>query len=384
MAMIGRPSSRPLARATPTSFAAPLAWAYAGVVLYASLYPFADWRWPPGHTFITLLALPWPPWRDPFDLWANLLGYLPLGLLSMLALARPGRSLFAAAAVVLGALALSFAMEVVQNFLPGRHPSLKDCAMNGAGAAVGAALAAVLIGAGATGRWLSMRERWFVPRSGGALALLTLWPVALMVPAPLPLGLGQVGRRLREILVDLLAGVPWAEPLQSALEVSAPALATVPSRPLSEGLASGLGLVAPCMLAYSVARPGWWPRMLMSTGAVLLAFAAMTLSTLLNFGPSHALGWLTPASFTALIAGGLASLALATAPRKVAAGIGLVALTGSVALVAGGPIDPYFAQNLQAWEQGRFVHFHGMVLWIAWLWPYGAIVWLLSVLARRE
>ena len=79
---------------------------------------------------------------------------------------------------------------------------------------------------------------------------------------------------------------------------------------------------------------------------VLLAFAAMTLSTLLNFGPSHALGWLTPASFTALIAGGLASLALATAPRKVAAGIGRCA-PDIVANFNDAPLTV---------ESGRFVH----------------------------
>lgn len=372
-------------RTTPTSLAAPLAWVYAAVLLYASLYPFTDWRWPPGQTVATLLALPWPPWRDPFDLWANLLGYLPLGLLAMLALQRPERpTLATAAAVVGGCLALSFATEAVQNFLPGRHPSLKDCAMNAGGAAIGASAAVLLQALGATGRWQSMRDRWFVPRSGGALALLAVWPVALLVPAPLPLGLGQVGHRLREILLELLGGVPWAAPLHSALELPAPVLAAAPTRPLSEGLASALGLLAPCMLAYSVARPGWAQRVLMSVGAAALAFCAMTLSTLLNFGPSHALAWLTPASVPALLAGGLASLALALAPRRVCAGIGLIALAGGVALVAGGPGDPYFAQNLQSWEQGRFVHFHGMVLWIAWLWPYLAIGWLLSVLARRD
>lgn len=372
-------------RTTPTSLAAPLAWVYAAVLLYASLYPFAGWRWPPGQTVATLLALPWPPWRDPFDLWANLLGYLPLGLLATLAMNRPERPMLATAtAVVAGCSALSFATEAVQNFLPGRHPSLKDCAMNGAGAAIGAASAIVLQALGATGRWHSLRERWFVPRSGGALALLAMWPVALLVPAPLPLGLGQVGRRLREILLDLLDGVPWAEPLYRALELSGSAAAAAPARPMSEGLVSALGLLAPCMLAYSVARPRPLHRLSMSVGAVALAFGAMTLSTLLNFGPGHAMAWLTPASVPALLAGGLASFALALAPRRVCAGIGLIALAGGVALVAGGPSDPYFAQNLQSWEQGRFVHFHGMVLWIAWLWPYLAIGWLLSVLARRD
>jgi hypothetical protein len=61
--------------------------------------------------------------------------------------------------------------------------------------------------------------------------------------------------------------------------------------------------------------------------------------------------------------------------------LGLVVLT----LVVGvAQADPYFAQSLQAWEQGRFVRFHGLAQWIGWLWPYGAMGWLLSRLGARN
>jgi hypothetical protein len=36
------------------------------------------------------------------------------------------------------------------------------------------------------------------------------------------------------------------------------------------------------------------------------------------------------------------------------------------------------SRSLQAWEQGRFVRFHGLAQWIGWLWPYAAIGWLLA------
>ena len=365
-----------------TSPALPLALAYTALVLYASLYPFTGWRWPPGQALLTLLTLPWPPWRDPFDLWANLSGYLPWGALAMsAALARRWRTGGAWLTVVLTAAALSFACEVAQNFLPGRHPSLKDCAMNTAGAALGATVAALLRSAGASGRWLSARERWFVPKSGGALALLALWPLALLFPAPLPLGLGQIGDKLRDILASWLQGVPWAEAMYLLVTARNPAPAPLP--PISEGLATALGLFSPCMLAYSVALPGG-RRMLLVGGAVLLALAAMTLSTLLNFGPRHALSWLTPASVPALVAGALAAAALAAVPQRVAAGLALLALAGSVALVGHAPTDPYFAQTLQAWEQGRFVRFHGLAHWLSLLWPFLAMGWLLARLGRSE
>ena len=61
----------------------------------------------------------------------------------------------------------------------------------------------------------------------------------------------------------------------------------------------------------------------------------------------------------------------------------LVALSGLVVLVHGAPTDPYFADSLQGWEQGRFVRFHGVAQWLGWLWPYAAIAWLLVRAGRR-
>jgi hypothetical protein len=123
----------------------------------------------------------------------------------------------------------------------------------------------------------------------------------------------------------------------------------------------------------------------MALGALALAFGGMTLSTLLNFGPRHALAWIGPATLPGLGLG-LAGALLATAlPRRLVVGIALVVLTGLVVGVAQAPDDPYFAQSLQAWEQGRFVRFHGLAQWVGWLWPYLAMAWLLSRLgARRE
>ena len=58
-------------------------------------------------------------------------------------------------------------------------------------------------------------------------------------------------------------------------------------------------------------------------------------------------------------------------------------LSGLVVLVHGAPTDPYFADSLQGWEQGRFVRFHGVAQGLGWLWPYAAIAWLLVRAGRR-
>jgi hypothetical protein len=62
------------------SSASPLAWLYAALIVYASLYPFTGWR-VPGVSVANYLTLPWSRWWTWFDLVSNLLGYVPLGAL---------------------------------------------------------------------------------------------------------------------------------------------------------------------------------------------------------------------------------------------------------------------------------------------------------------
>ena len=131
----------------------PLAWAWAALIIYASLFPFDGWRWPPGVPVWQLLRLPWPRYFIPFDIIGNLLAYAPLGGLLALAQLRHGRSMgrALASAVLLG-LSLSYGMELTQNLLPQRVPSLLDWVLNTAGASLGAL------------RWLALDKgsRWSV------------------------------------------------------------------------------------------------------------------------------------------------------------------------------------------------------------------------------
>lgn len=361
------------------SLAWPLALAWVALVLYASLYPFSGWRWPPGLGLAELAVLPWPPWVDRHDELFNLLGYAPLGSLLLLAVLRSGgRALAAWALALLGPAALSYGCELAQQFLPGRHPSLKDLALNSAGAAAGALLAQVAQWLGLVDRWQRLRQRWFVGDSAFALALLALWPMALLFPAPVPLGLGQGLPRLRETLAQAFEGVPWAESAHRLLQAG-PAPAAL--SPFAEALATALGLLAPCLLCYAVV-PAGWRRLPLAAGALALAVLGMTLSTVLNYGPNHAWTWLTPYALPGLGLGLLLALVLVPLPRRLAAGLGLMVLTALVAIIAHADANPYFAQDLKAWEQGRFVRFHGLAQWIGWLWPFAAMAWLLTRLRQ--
>jgi VanZ family protein len=362
------------------SSAAPLALVYAALVLYASLYPFTGWRWPPGPSLGALLALPWPPWRDPFDVWSNVLGYMPLGALLYVAQVRGGSAVWRSALVaLLAASALSYLTEVVQQFLAGRVPSRVDWALNSAGAAAGAALAAMLQAFGLLQRWQALRERWFLRDSAGGLSLLALWPVGLLFPTPAPLGVGHVAKQLRDTLLALFEGVPWAHGFVSLLQGTD--MGAQPLPPLSDALVQLLGLLAPCLVAFSVAPRGL-RRASLVVGLLLLGVLATTLSTALSFGPANALAWQTPQTLPALVLGALLAAGCALLEPRAAAGLGLAVLGALVVLVSQAPVDPYFADSLQRWEQGRFIRFHGLALWIGWLWPYAAMVWLLGRLGR--
>jgi VanZ family protein len=367
------------------SSAVPLSWLYAALIVYASLYPFVGWR-APGAAPFDYLLLGWPRWWTSFDLIANLLGYLPLGFLFFVAGIRGGRSAGVAAALAcMGGALLSFAMETLQNYLPQRVASNVDLALNAAGTALGVAIGAALHWRGGIDRWQRLRERWFVARSAGGLALIVLWPIGLLFPTAVPFGLGHVIGRLLPYLAELLQGTPaaawttgWSVVATPAGEAAAHALS-----PASEFSIVVLGLVAPCLVAFTIATPGW-RRTLLVVGAALLGAATTTLSTALNFGPTHAFAWTTPQALQALAVGTGVALLLSLVPRRVAAGFGLIALTALVMLVTQAPADPYVAQSLQGWEQGRFIRFHGAAQWVGWLWPYAALTYLLARLAARE
>lgn len=362
------------------STALPLSAAWAALIVYASLFPFAGWQWPAGREVHELLALPMLRPASRFDAWSNLLGYLPLGVLLAAGLlrqgSRSGRAIFVG---TVAPAALSWLLEAAQHLVPGRVPSLRDLLLNAAGAGLGAVLAWALSALGGFDRWQHLRDRWFQPHSAGALVLLVLWPVALLFPSPLPLAPGQWWDALRDLAVALFSGTPWEADILPALQHEADSRR--PLAPLTEGVATALGLLGPCLLAFCVMRPGW-----RRVAAVLIVTAVgvgtTTLSTALNFGPAHAMTWMTPPTLRAVVvAAGLAVVLGAAGPRRAAA-LGLVVLTGLLVLVAQAPPDPYYAESLQRWHQGAFVRFHGVAQWVGWLWPFAALVWLLGRLSR--
>ena len=185
-------------------FAAPLLLVVAvGLILYVSLYPFRFAADGPG-VLEALRDITWAR-AGRGDMLNNVLLYLPLGFCLALALEpRFGRSAALLGAIVTGGL-LSLAMEVAQASIAIRVPSLRDLALNTAGAAAGAV---------AGSAWHALGAR-MTPRAGPrgragavAIALLVLWLIARLWPLLPDTSLRQLKRAVQPLLSPQLA---WGE-----------------------------------------------------------------------------------------------------------------------------------------------------------------------------
>lgn len=350
----------------------PLAWMWAGLIVYASLHPFAPWQWPvlpPGQDWRDLLWLPMSRYTR-FDFWANYLAYQPLGMLLGLAWLRGGMSPWRAGLQAAGVgVGLSLAMEWTQYFLPLRVPSRMDWGLNSAGALTGALLALVLQRLGLLASWQRLRDGLFVPHGTLGLVLLLSWPIGLLFPTPVPLSPGQGLVRLASALDAWVVDTP----LEGWVPMPAPGGSLAPGM---EALVTALGLLAPCLVSFVMLRRARH-RLITLAGAAVLGISTTTLSTALNFGPDHAMSWLTPPVIPGVLMGLILGCSLALMHRRVVAALGLILLTILMALVNQSGADPYFALSLKAWEQGRFIRFHGLAQWIGWVWPLATLLFLM-------
>ena len=361
---------------TQKSTALPLALALICLIVYASLYPFTDWR-NQGISPLIYVTAPLPKYWTGFDVATNVLGYAPLGFLLTLASLRSGHMRWAMLLAVLGALLLSLSLETLQSYLPSRIPSNVDLVLNTLGAAVGAYIAWALEKLGALGRWSRFRARWLAPDARGAMALLVLWPVALLFPAAVPMGLGQVFERLETALADALQGTPflvWLPVREIELQ---------PLVPLAELVCVALGALIPLLLGYGVVRT-LWRRATFGLMTLAAGVAVSALTAALSYGPEHAWAWLDLPVRAGLMLAAVLALVLLPLGRRGAAAFALLALTIQLSLLNQAPASAYFAQTLQTWEQGRFIRFHGLVQWLGWLWPYATLLYLLDRLSGRD
>ena len=348
----------------------PLSLVYVGLVVYASLYPFADWRDQGPAPWLFLVA-PWPVYWTGFDVLANVLGYAPLGFLLALSTLRTGHGRRAVLWATLGAGGLSLLMETLQSYLPARVPSNVDLVLNVAGAWAGATAATLLERRGALDRWIRFRARWFVPDARGALVLLALWPFALLFPSAVPLGLGQVFERVEAALADVLLDTPFLDwlPVRD-VELQ-------PLVPLAEMSCVMFGALIPCLLGFSVI-PSAARRVVFVVTVFAVGLGATILSFALSYGPMHAWAWFGLPVQAGLVLAAVSAALLLRASSRFCAALLLLALGIYLAVINQAPSSAYFALTLQTWEQGRFIRFHGLAQWLGWIWPYAVLLYVLT------
>ncbi|WP_175994319.1 VanZ family protein [Burkholderia vietnamiensis] len=350
--------------------------AYAALVVYASLYPFEGWVSLGIGPFDYLFA-PLQRYVTVFDVATNVLGYMPFGALGVLALHPRWRGVAATLVVTGLGVLLSGTMEALQTYLPTRVASNLDLGANALGALLGASLAAPATGAlldrGALRR---LRFAWFEADGATPLLLGALWPFAILFPSPFLFGIGDWPAALweradRSMQDALLAWLP------AAWHVSEwPA--RVDGWLSDSGWEAALGAL---MLFAALAIASLPMRASAPRVRLLIAFVAATLAlkaaaTFMQSSTGLVVVWATPGARLGIELGFAAALVALRVPPAWRALLAAVALLAGVALVNLLPVNPFFDFTLSGWRQGRYVHFNSLARWLAWIWPYAALLWL--------
>ncbi|NQD36894.1 hypothetical protein HPT27_07630 [Permianibacter sp. IMCC34836] len=139
------------------------------LIVYVSLYPFR----------FRVEPIPFEPAWSAVDMLANVLLFLPFGLLARW-LAGPGHDASHAtrnrlALLLLAGAALAAVLQWLQVFVPSRQPSLMDVGMNWIGLGLGAGLAPWL----SPTRWQHLGRFWLDSRAG---LLVLCWLAAQLSP----------------------------------------------------------------------------------------------------------------------------------------------------------------------------------------------------------
>jgi VanZ family protein len=357
-----RGAARTMSRSHGASLARHVAAGYALLIVYASLHPFTGWH-DSGAPLTEFLTAAWPRYYTGFDVFINVLAYVPLGLHLVPALRPrlpPGWAVLLALAL---GCSLSFGLEVLQNFLPSRVPSNVDLGCNALGTALGAVLGhrfgALFEDRGGVTRW---RVRRFVGGRRGdlGLLLLALWLITQLDPEILLFGPGD---------------------LRGLLGVPAPLLFTAERILAMEAAVACLGMIAVGLVAWRTMRlPSAW---LLGT-LFVLALGVRALSAGLVEGPGDLWRWATPGNAAGLALAALALpllLRLSARSQQALAALALLTLTALVNLA---PENPYVADLLQNWRPGHLLNFFGLTRLASAFWPFLALAYLMLVLPAER
>ena len=110
---------------------------------------------------------------------------------------------------------------------------------------------------------------------------------------------------------------------------------------------------------------------------ILLGLAIRALAAAILIGPAQAFAWFSPGAEMGLLVAGcvlVIALALPGVPRLMLVALSLMAGTVLANLA---PPNPYSLAALATWRQGHFLNFNGLTRWVATLWPFLMLSFLL-------
>lgn len=346
--------------------------AYLLLIVYASWFPFTGWR-DSGISPLAFLNLVKQRYWTGFDAGVNIVGYIPFGMLLVLAMYPRVRGVWAVLLATLAGLLTTGTMEAVQTYLPSRVPSNLDFVTNAGGCLLGAILGALWApGLLDRSRLFKLRQRWFAPHASQGLVLVAMWPLAQIYPQSYLFGHGQV----LPILSGWLSSWFDAEIDLVALLRPGDDIMSVEQYWLSETIITACGMTGAALTLMCLVRRGaprfWLMLALLASALVVKAFASSLL-----FRPDNALVWVTPGAEGGFLIGLIMLSGLVFAPQVAQRRLAVVTLILALVVVNTIPVNPYFSSTLQGWVQGKFLNFNGAAQGLALAWPFVALWFLL-------
>ena len=350
---------------------------YMLVIVYASLYPFSGWR-DLGISPLNFLTAPLPYYWTAFDLWTNVAGYAPFGLLMVFSVYPKLRGAAAWIVASLAGLLLSGTMEAIQTYLPNRVSSNLDLFANTAGTMAGALLGVMLTRTFLEeSRLLLLRRRWFTREAGRGLIVIALWPLTQLYPQGYLFGLGQFTPTLSEWLSDWFdTDIDIGAIFRRATEL------TVEQYWLSEAMITAAGMTGALLTLLCLTRVQA-PRVALTILLFAAAIVAKSLASALHFSPENAFIWLTPGAEGGLLCGFVMIVGLIFAPPVAQRRVAVLTLLISLVAVNIAPSNPYFTSTMQTWVQGKFLNFNGAAHFLSLLWPFVTLWFLLHPVHRQ-
>ena len=363
-------TTKPVIERKASPFARASLVAYLFLIMYASWYPFSGWQI---NTLATLFDVikQWPRYWTVFDAAINIVGYMPLGLLTVFALYPWCKRRWSVLLATLLGILLSAIMEGVQYFLPSRVTSLLDFITNAGGALLGAILGALLIPMLLEkGRLRLLRKRWLHHEASREMLVLGLWPLAQIYPQAYLFGLGQILPLLSlwleeffEIDIDLGAVLRHGVELNAEEYLLSEAIITA---------CAGTGAVLICLFILNRHAPKFW----LSSLLLAVALCIKALASALLFKPEYAFAWLTPGAQGGLLISVIMLYGFSFAPSQAQRRLAILLLLISLALINLIPSNPYFLVTMQSWVQGKFLNFNGAAQFLSVMWPFVALWYL--------